>query len=501
MSRSVVIIGSGLGGLLCGAILAKRGFGVTILEKESCAGGCLRMFRRGGVDFETGFHYVGGLGDDSAVRHLLDYLDVTSRLNLELSDTCFDELVAGGKHYRMMHSRKAFVESLSEQFPSERDNIRRYVDDLYAISERVPLFNLSLPDSNAIFGMGGGTLQSIGDFIDSHTANEELRRVLAWNNSLYGSGPEATPVELAAMITRLYIDGSARFVGGSGQLADALIDIVRSRGGEVLTDVEVVSAHMSGSTIDCLVDSAGREYRAENYISTIHPSCLMRILPEGALPRAFVRRVEAIPNSTSLFTLFVKLRPESVPYMKSTLYYLRNLKDVWTTCDATRSDFPKGMLIITPPDRTNQQWAERMIVHCVMEWKEVAKWSDSRLGDRPEEYESVKKYYSDAILTRLNEIFPNFRDKIQMCFSASPLTLRDYMSLPQGAIYGTVHDCRHPLDSLLSTRTKIDNLLLSGQSVRFHGMCGVPMTALETCLRLTGPDLLDEIRNTRNRTK
>ncbi|HPS62418.1 MAG TPA: FAD-dependent oxidoreductase, partial [Bacteroidales bacterium] len=60
MSRNdVVIIGSGLSGLLCGVILAREGLGVTVLEKEPRAGGNLLTFSRNGVNFETGVHYVG----------------------------------------------------------------------------------------------------------------------------------------------------------------------------------------------------------------------------------------------------------------------------------------------------------------------------------------------------------------------------------------------------------------------------------------------------------
>ena len=57
----VVIIGSGLGGLLCGAILSKAGRTVTVLEKNPVIGGCLQSFVRDGIRFETGFHSVAGL--------------------------------------------------------------------------------------------------------------------------------------------------------------------------------------------------------------------------------------------------------------------------------------------------------------------------------------------------------------------------------------------------------------------------------------------------------
>ena len=42
----VVIVGSGLGGLACGTILAKEGYKVCILEKNKQIGGMLQIFVR-----------------------------------------------------------------------------------------------------------------------------------------------------------------------------------------------------------------------------------------------------------------------------------------------------------------------------------------------------------------------------------------------------------------------------------------------------------------------
>ena len=62
MEYDVIIIGSGLGGLQCGYMLAKKGFKVCVLEKNYQIGGCLQSFRRNGYTFDTGFHHVGSLG-------------------------------------------------------------------------------------------------------------------------------------------------------------------------------------------------------------------------------------------------------------------------------------------------------------------------------------------------------------------------------------------------------------------------------------------------------
>lgn len=61
MKNKVLIIGGGLGGLFTGAILAKEGFEVTVLEKNAIIGGGLQTFKRWGLSYETGMHILGGL--------------------------------------------------------------------------------------------------------------------------------------------------------------------------------------------------------------------------------------------------------------------------------------------------------------------------------------------------------------------------------------------------------------------------------------------------------
>ena len=74
--RHVIIIGAGLGGLVCGRILSRRGYDITILEQGTQAGGALQTFVRDGIRFDTGFHSVGGLGPGEPLDLILRQLDL-----------------------------------------------------------------------------------------------------------------------------------------------------------------------------------------------------------------------------------------------------------------------------------------------------------------------------------------------------------------------------------------------------------------------------------------
>ena len=79
---------------------------------------------------------------------------------------------------------------------------------------------------------------------------------------------------------------------------------------------------------------------------------------------------------------------------------------------------------------------------------------------------------------------------VEMIHTASPLTYRDYTSTPEGSAYGLVKDCRNPLASLVFARTKISNLLITGQSLNIHGCLGATISSAVTCSEILGEEYL-----------
>ena len=85
-SADIIIIGSGLGGLVCAQLLSKHGYKVLVLEKNEQFGGALQIYKRAGATLDTGVHYIGGLQKGQNLYQYFKYLGLMDKLNLHQLD-------------------------------------------------------------------------------------------------------------------------------------------------------------------------------------------------------------------------------------------------------------------------------------------------------------------------------------------------------------------------------------------------------------------------------
>lgn len=482
-----VIIGGGLGGLFTGAILAKEGWDVEVLEKNRTIGGGLQSFRRWGLSFDTGMHILVGFEPGGNLDKICSYLGVLDSIELrKVDDDCSDEVtcVATGKTYRLAQGREAFIESLAREFPDEREGLERYVDHIYAITDKVDLFHLRPYDYDSWQIISDDFTIPADEFIAKHIKDKHLRDLLSLRSPLYDGHAGETPAYVHAIINTLYIDGARRFVGPSQQLADALARVIESNGGKVLAGAVVTGVEVEDRNITAVVTADGERHVGDDYISAIHIGSMLDLMPEHSFTKAYRKRIDAIPNTFSAFTVFAKLKPGTVPYINHTVYIKRRDESVFDL--GAPQDWPQGVMCMTPAAPAQGEWADRMIITAPMTWDQVAPWEHTAHGHRGDDYIKWKEEHTQRLIDLACVAMPNLREAIAECEGSSPLTVRDYFGARQGAIYGFRKDCRDMMLSHIPPVTKVKNLYYTGQCLNLHGICGVPLTAIVTAEILLG---------------
>lgn len=488
MDKSVVIIGGGLGGLFTGAILAKEGIKVTVIEKNATVGGGLQSFTRFGEVFDTGMHVIGGMRDGGNIRRICEYLGIFDKVHImDVDSDPIDVLYfSEDKHtYRIAEGKENFVASLVESFPDQGENLKNYVDAIFNIVGELDMFFLR-PSVDYIQNHCDDFMMAANEFIAKYVSNKRLQSVLAYMNPLYAGRKGKTPAYIHALISVLYIDGPSRFAGGSQLFANTLSDLITECGGEVIAGDGVAHIATEERTITSVTTRKGRSFTADYYISAIHPCSLLKLLDdESALPKAYRNRLEDIPNSYSAFTLNIKLKPNTLRYFNHSRYYMSRYDDIWNF-DRSDRPWPLGFLYMTPPEIEQGEYSTKMIVTAPMTWDLVKQWEDTTLGHRTAEYEAWKEECKEKLLTCMEEVIPNFRECVEKINTASPLTIRDYYAVKEGAMCGYSKDCNNIVLSQVPIVTKIKNLLLTGQNCNIHGFCGVPLVAINTAEVILG---------------
>ena len=484
--KSVVVIGGGLGGLVSGALLAKEGYKVTVLEKNAIIGGGLQTFKRKGVSFPTGMHVFGGFGEEGQLRKLFSYLGIMDRLSLRAMDEeGYDvvKVLEDGASYSLPKGKEHFINYLGEVFPSEKANIRAYVDKLFALSEEEDLFYLREQKPQVFMSVSEDAILPYDELMDRYITDPKLKGVLSYLNPLMGGKPGTTPAFMSALLGVLHIGGTYQFVGSSQQMAELLEEVIETAGGQVLANEEVVRIEVEGREVCRVITKQGNAYHADSYISDVHPDVLLRLVDDKAFPTSFRNRIQSIPETRSCFKVYVKFKEGAFPYVNHTNYCL---SDYGTKYDISQSEWPNSVMYYTPAVEGQGSYAETMVIIGEMDYEWVKPWEATQVGHRGASYEQWKRQMTEQVLDFMEKIYPDIREKTEFVMASSPLTIRDYYGNKEGSNYGFLRDSHNIMLSQLSVFTKVKNLYLTGQNVNIHGMCGVALTAIQTVEALVG---------------
>lgn len=479
----VVIIGSGLGGLSCGVLLAKNGYDVTVLEQGAQIGGCLQCFTRQNAKFETGMHFIGSAAKGQPLDRLMNYLEIKKDVRLaELDRTGYEVISLNGNLYKYANGREAFIKQMSDYFPHQHENLVRFYDLVDRVAGASSLHSLKYAETDAAINTEY-QLRSINEVIDSIITDPLLAKVLVGNLPLYAAEKDKTPFSTYAFIMDFYNQSAFRIVGGSDSVAKSMQQTIQHYGGQVLKRHQVTRI-VCDDTHAVGVEVNGSQFvEADIVISDAHPMRTLELIDSKIIRPVFRKRINSMPQTVGGFSVYLEFKDKAVPYMNYN-YYGYNQGTPWGCEQYDEDTWPKGFLYMHFCQDNAPMFAKTGVVLSYMHMNEVRRWMDTQVGKRGQDYEDFKNRKAELLLNSLENHFPGIRHAIKNIYTSTPLTYQDYTGTQDGSMYGIAKDVSLGAAGRVPHKTKIPNVYQTGQNINSHGMLGVLVGTIVTCSEL-----------------
>jgi len=494
MKFDAVIIGSGLGGLLCGNILSKEGFSVCILEKNNKLGGSLQTFGRKGCIFNTGLNYTESLDEGQVLNQYFRYFGLHHKLPLKRLDTDgFDVIDFYNGRYKLANGHDHYRDTMLQYFPGEKNGLTQYLKKIQDICSSNSFYTLSHRPFN-IFENSSMGLGAV-DFIQSVISDYRLQNVIAGNNLLYAGHEKKTSLFVHALISNSFIQSAWRIPDGSQQLVNILADNITASGGTIYKNAKAVRLISEKDYVESVELLNGDRIEGKYFISNTHPEQILSMTDSQKIKSYFSHRIKSLEDTIGMFTLYLVFKKNSFPYFNYNFYHY-NQDNVWIVGDYNPAKWPQNYVFMPTATSKSDVYAESASVITYMHYRELDSWKDTVTGKRGEAYIRFKNEKARTLLESMEKQFPGISSCVDSWYTSTPLTWRDYIGTRAGSAFGILKDYNKPFESIILPRTKIPNLFLTVQNTNLHGILGVTISSVVTCGEIIDiQHLLKKIRN------
>jgi all-trans-retinol 13,14-reductase len=507
-----IVIGSGIGGLACAAMLAKHGGRkVLVLERHYTPGGYTHVFHRPGYEWDVGVHYVGGVEPGSAIRRMFD--DISDGA-IEWADMgeVYDRVIIDGDTYDLPKGRRNLRAMLVDRFPGEEAAIDAYFEAVRsAVSASMP-FQAAKTLPGPVAAVAGPLLRrnfrrwsdrTTREVLAELTDDQRLIAVLTAQFGDYGLAPADSSFAMHALVASHYFRGGYYPVGGSSVIAESIIPVIERAGGTVLVSAEVAEVVVEdGRAVGVRMAADDAVLRAPIVISDAGVSATFdRLVPREVAERAGLPEhlAKVAPSMAHLCLYLGFERPaEELGLPKHNLWIYPS-DDYEGTIEASRRDPGAAlpMLYVSFPAAKDPDFARRhpgratidVITAAPYEWFEP--WAGSRWKRRAAEYDAFKASLAERMLEGLYAQLPQLRGQVAVQELSTPLTTAHFAGYARGELYGLEHSPERFAQGFLKPATPIPGLYLTGQDIVSCGVAGALFGGVLTATTLLrGPLML-----------
>lgn len=473
-SYDTIIIGGGLGGLVAGALLAKKGKKILLLEQHYIPGGCATTFKRKDFVMEVGLHEMDGLHPTDPKTKLFKKLGIFDAIEL-IRVPEFYRAIDDNYDITIPDDTKKAIEVLSEKFPDEIKGIRKYFKIIHKIQREIellpkkqwktlllfPIFPVLYPylsvsshsNTNFLnflnpfflllkFNLVFWKHTTIGSLLDSCIKNNNLKKVLLSNLPYYHNDPYSMSLVSYSAAQGNYYRGGYFIKGGSQELSNYLSSVITNNNGIVLLGKKVkkIIVHKKRATGVIYKDAFNHNLSEVSVFSetVIANAAIPLVAP--MLPKKhgnyIKNKINALEKACSLLSIYIGFKTEVKNlghHHYSTFVSGKNIKTIRDIEPNSRDRWENRGFVFVDYSQIDAGLAPKgksFGTICTIDYLSDWEFLDA------DNYKDKKEEVAQIFFKRLEKVIPGITQQIEYYEVGTSKTIRRFTSNPEGTPYG-----------------------------------------------------------------